>query len=95
MSKQVVSQRMKQTCDGCGSSKEWELVGADADPNILAEMQCWFVVARKIVNDRGEIVALSADACSVACVSTIAEKLMKLPESEPADKIDLASLRIN
>ena len=94
MSKEVVSQRLKQICEGCGAVKEWELVGVDDGSPVLAEMQEWYVVGRKIIDQNGRPVSISADACSLACVPAAAVKLA-LPkfEDQPADNIDLASLR--
>lgn len=94
MSKEVTSQKMKQTCDGCGKVHDWELVGADQNSFVLAEMQEWFIVGRKAIID-GQMRQLSADACSVDCVSVVALKLLIPPSMQetPADNIDLASLR--
>ena len=96
MSKEVISQKMQQKCDGCGKTHEWELVGADQNPVTLAQMQEWFVVGRKAVID-GALRQLSADACSAVCVTVVALKLLVPPEpvDEPTDQIDLASLRVN
>lgn len=94
MSKEITSQVMKQTCDACGTSKEWEMVGADDKPEILIEMQEWYIVGRKVIDPQGRMGSISVDACSLACVPAAAIKLA-LPKfaEEPADKIDLASLR--
>jgi hypothetical protein len=93
MSKEVISQKMQQKCDGCGKMHEWELVGADQNPTTLAEMQEWFTIGRKAVID-GKLLQLSIDACSVSCVPVCALKLMvPAQDNEPADDIDLASLR--
>ena len=98
MSKEVISQVMQQTCEGCGNAKTWELVGADQNPEILGEMQGWYTVTRKIVvpdeYSRPALQQLTADACCLACVPAAAIKLA-LPSSqdEPADNIDLNSLR--
>lgn len=95
MSKEIVSQVMKQTCEACGATKEWELVGADQNKAILEEMQQWYTVGRKVISN-GQMIQLSAEACSLACVPAAAVKLALPPqEEEPADRIDLASLRIN
>jgi len=93
MSKEVISQRMKQTCEGCGKIVEWELVGADQNLQTLTEMQQWFQVGRKAVIG-GQMVQLTADACSPTCASVAAVKLSNPPESEEQpDQIDLQSLR--
>ena len=92
MSKEMVSQRVKQTCDGCGLSKETETIGT-SQQDIIDEMQKWYGVGRKVLLN-GEIVQLSVDACSLACVPVAAVKLA-LPKvaDESVDEIDLASLR--
>jgi hypothetical protein len=95
MSKLIISQKMEMTCEACGEKKEWELVGADNNPAILQEMQAWFIVGRKIVDPRtGQLTQLGGDACSIPCVAVLAVKLAVPPE-EPAETIDLASLRVS
>jgi hypothetical protein len=96
MPKEIVSQVMQQTCDGCGAIKTWELIGADQNETILGEMQEWYQVGRKILAPNGQLVQLNADACSLACVPVAAIKKLVLPKfEEPVDNIDLAALRIN
>ena len=95
MSKEITSQKLQQKCEGCGTVVEWELVGADDHPNILAEMQEWYIVGRKVVAPNGQLTSLSADACSLACVPAAAVKLALPKFEEPEDTIDLASLRAN
>lgn len=92
MSKELVSQKMKQVCDACGAAKEWELVGADQNPILISEMQEWYIVTRKVVIN-GNLTQLTADACSLACTPAAAVKLALPPQNEPVDNIDLASLR--
>src|SRR6202795_4584716 len=94
MAKELISQRMKQTCDACGAMKEWELVGADENPTILSEMQEWYIVTRKVIIN-GRMTQLTADACTFACTPAAAVKLALPPQSEPTDNIDLASLRVS
>ena len=94
MSKLITSQKMEMTCEACGTKKEWELVGADQDPVTLQEMQAWYTVARKVIDPRtGALTQLMGDACGLECVSVVAVKLAVPPQDEPADDIDLASLR--
>jgi hypothetical protein len=94
MSKEIVSQMMKATCEGCGASKTWELVGADLNISVLDEMQEWYSVQRKVVGEGGRLIGLSADACSLSCVPAAAIKLALPPQNqEPADDIDMNSLR--
>lgn len=101
MSKALVSQIMEQICDACGAVKKWELVGADTNEPILAEMQEWYVVNRKVIvrnpmTGREELTTIVADACSMVCVPAAAVKLAlppRIAEPEPENEIDLASLR--
>lgn len=94
MSKQIISEKMEAKCDGCGGVKVWEVVGADQNSDIVAEMQEWYTVGRKIATPDGRLIGISADACSLACVPAAAVKLALPPQiEEPADNIDLASLR--
>ena len=89
MSEVMSSQKMQRTCEGCGITKEWELVGA-TDESIL-EMQEWYMITRGVlVNGRFE--KWSVNACSLPCVS-IAVLRLAAPQGEPADNIDLNSLR--
>ena len=94
MSKELVSQRMVMTCEACGATKEWELVGADSNPEILQEMQLWYVVAHKVVSHDGQLVQMTGDACSLECVPAVAVKLA-LPAPTDERPLDLASLRVS
>lgn len=91
MSEQMTSQKMKRTCDACGAEKEWELVGATQ--LALEEMQEWYMITRKVFLD-GRPSMIQVQACSLPCVPAAAVKLaLPLREEEPADDIDLQSLR--
>jgi hypothetical protein len=91
MSDQMVSQKVKRTCDGCGAEFEWEFVNITEET--LASMQQWYKVTRKLMVDK-QPVEFKADACSLACVPAAAVKLALPPQQEePADDIDLGSLR--
>lgn len=91
MSKELTSQKLKQTCDACGATKEWEMVGADQNPQTLVEMQEWYQVGHKVQTPNGQLVQLTGDACSLTCVPAVAVKLA-LPAQED-EEIDLNSLR--
>ena len=96
MSEIMSSQKMKRTCDACGAEKEWELV--NVTETALNEMQEWYMITRKIIvqgpDGRPQFTAISANACSLPCVPAAAVKLALPPQTEePADNIDLASLR--
>ena len=93
MSKEMMSQIVKQTRDGCGSVKETQTIGV-SQQEIVDEIVKWYVVGRKVLIN-GELVQLSVDACSLECVPAAAIKLaLPSPQDEPADNIDLASLRV-
>ena len=91
MSQEVVSQKVKRECQGCGAAKEWEWVGAGED--IAREMGEWYAISREVFVE-GRVQRLGVHACSLPCVPAAAIKLA-LPEihDEPADDIDLDSLR--
>lgn len=91
MSQDIISQKIKRTCEGCGTVKEWELVGMQEDT--IKEMQDWYTIIREVYAE-GHFVKVMVQACSLACTPVAAVKLA-LPkmEDEPADNIDLASLR--
>jgi len=90
MSQECVSQKIKRTCDACGTEREWELIGPSE--NTLREMENWYTVIREVVvGDRFQ--KLLAQACSLACVPVAAVKLALPPAPPEAPEIDLASLR--
>lgn len=92
MSKEITSQKLKYTCEGCGAVKEWELV--NATPTIFAEMQEWFEIGRKVVLE-GQLVTIVNQACSLACIPAASLKLVVAPTAEePESDIDLASLQV-
>src|SRR5579863_7604002 len=98
MSKQIVSQRIEQKCDGCGKIKEWECVGAQE--STINEMQEWYtlVVGRKaVINGQFAKIQEEADACCLACVpaavAVASVKVSMPPPSEGPDNIDLQALR--
>ena len=93
MAKQIVTQVMEMTCEACGATKTWDLVGADQNLAMLQEMQEWYVVGHKVVSLDGQLIQLTGDACALACVPAVAIKLALPPE--PADNIDLSALRVN
>ena len=91
MSELMTSQKMKRTCDACGASKEWELVAAK-ESDIL-EMQEWYLVTRAVVI-QGQVQKIQGSACSLTCLPVVGVKLAIPPAAEePADDIDMASLR--
>jgi hypothetical protein len=88
----MISQRVRQTCDGCGESKDTETVGI-SEQEVVAEIVRWYVVGRKALIN-GQLEQLSVDACCLSCVPVAAVKLaLPTPTEEPADNIDMNSLR--
>lgn len=91
MSQECVSQKIKRTCEGCGTQVEWEIVGLTAET--AKQMEAWYTVIREVFMD-GQPVKMMVQACSLPCVPVAAVKLAMPPQQEePADNIDLASLR--
>ena len=91
MAEIMSSQKMKRTCDACGAEKEWELIGVSEDA--IREMQEWYMLTRAVMID-GRFGKLTSNACSLPCVPGAAMKIAMPPiQDEPADDIDLASLR--
>jgi hypothetical protein len=93
MSQEIVSQKLKRTCDGCGSVVEWEMIGLQEAT--IIEMQEWYTIIREVFVE-GRFVKIMVQACSLACTPAAAIKLA-LPKmrEEPADNIDLAALRVS
>ena len=91
MSHEIVSQKIKRTCDACSKVAEWDLIGLQ--PETIREMQDWYTVIREVWFD-GRFEKIMVQTCSLECVPAGAIKLA-LPkvQEEPADNIDLASLR--
>jgi len=91
MSQEVISQKIKKTCDGCGSVHEYEMV--DPSEAMMQEIENWYTVGRA-VRAEGRVLKMMAEACCLACVPAAAVKLA-LPPAAPEPEIDLASLRLN
>jgi hypothetical protein len=94
MSQQLISQLVKQTCDACGASKEYEL--STVTEETLKSMQEWYTVSRQVIID-GQLQKIGGQACCLACVPAAAVKLA-LPKQDSVegadDHIDLASLQV-
>ena len=92
MSQEMVSQKLKRTCDACGAVVEWEMV--DAGEETIRAMESWYTVIREVFVD-GKFVKIMVQTCSLACVPAGAVKLA-LPKraEEPDERIDLASLQV-
>ena len=91
MSQEMISQKIKRTCDACGKTAEWDLIGLQ--PETIRELQDWYTVIREVwFNGRFE--KIMVQTCSLECVPAGAIKLA-LPkvQEEPADNIDLAALQ--
>lgn len=91
MSQEVISQRVKFTCQGCEKSEEFELVPQTVE--VLEKMSKYFTLSRNVV-ENGQVYQLKVQACGIACVPAAATKLLVLPSaSEPVDDINLADLQ--
>jgi hypothetical protein len=91
MSQEIISQKMRRTCQGCELVKEFELV--NMTPETSNDMQGWYTVIREVLDPQeGRFVKMMVQACSLACVPVAAVKLV-LPDLEPTSDIDLKSLR--
>ena len=93
MSQEMTSQKIRRTCDACGKTAEWELLGLQEET--VKDMQNWYTVIREVWFD-GHWEKIAVQVCSLECVPAGAIKLA-LPkvQEEPADNIDLASLRVS
>ena len=90
MPQEAISQRIKRTCDGCGTSKEWELIGI-TEPTVL-EMTEWYQVNREVLTPNG-LTKLTGWSCSLSCLPAAGVKLALPPMAEETP-LDLASLRV-
>jgi len=92
MSQEVISQKIQRTCEGCGTVKEWELVGMGEDA--VTEMEQWYTIIREVFFD-GRFQKIMVQACCLGCLPAAGIKLAlpKVAEEEQTDNIDLDSLR--
>ena len=84
--------RIERTCEGCGKKLEFEAI----TPTVLEreEMTKWHTVIREEwIPEEGGWVKLMVQVCGISCLERGALKMAVLPE-EPADGIDLESLRV-
>lgn len=92
MSEQVISQKLKRICDGCGKEFVYEMV--DTPDEVITEMTQWIVLARQVADSKtGRFIGLKGQACSLPCVNLAALKLAQVPSNMP-DDIDLSGLRM-
>lgn len=94
MGQELISQKIKRVCDGCGLVKEWELIHASNEQMI--EMTEWYVVIHELFDAyEGQFKKLNVSCCSLPCVPAAAIKIAVLPvREEQADTdIDLEALR--
>jgi hypothetical protein len=94
MSKQLKTQVVEVTCDGCGQTKQYELAvnPGSMEENMLQQaLADWYYVGRKFIVN-GQPFQQQMDACSLECVPAAAVKVTLPPDlQEP----DLASLQVN
>jgi hypothetical protein len=103
MSQEVISQKIRKTCEGCGSITEFEMINTPDET--LTTLQNWYTVIREllVMTPQGpQYQKAMVQACSPTCVSAATLKLVSIPiqipppagsENEP--EIDLASLRMS
>lgn len=89
---ELISQKIKRTCQGCGATKEWELVEPSKDT--LTEMQEWYTVIREIFIEGHGFEKMVVQACQLSCVPAAAVKLALPPQQDNEPPIDLSSLRV-
>ncbi len=87
---EVISQKIRRTCQGCDAVQEWELISPSE--NTINQMQEWYTVLREILVD-GHFEKLCVQACCLACVPAAAVKLA-LPTRLPEPAINLADLQV-
>jgi hypothetical protein len=98
MSVQMVSQKIKKTCEGCGVEKIYEMI-EEPSAETIKELENWYTLVREMLVPDGRNGAkyekFMVQAHEPACVPVALLKLMKLGVTveEPADEIDLASLQ--
>jgi hypothetical protein len=91
MSQEMMHSLMKRTCNGCGASYEWDMIGMDEE--VVKKLEEWYTVVREVFF-RGQFEKMLVHACSLPCVPVAAVKLALPPQQdEPEDNIDIASLR--
>lgn len=94
MTQEVISQKVKKTCEGCGQSFEFELVNSSQET--VEALQNWYTVIREILIMTPEgprFHKLMVQAHALECVPAAAVKLALPPQFEPEEEVDLASLR--
>lgn len=100
MAQEVISQKIRRTCDACGVVEEFEM--QHITPETLARWEKWWAVIREVFDPtEGKMVKMLVQAHTIECVPAAAVKI-SLPviaalnpntdDSQP-DNIDLASLQ--
>jgi hypothetical protein len=92
MSEEIVSQRLKRICDGCGAEKEWEI--ANPSDSTIMEMHEWYTIVR-VLPIEGRYAKVAVQACRAACLESAGNKLNSWKFSDPDDNINLANLQVS
>ena len=97
MSAEVISQKVRRTCDACGKAEDFELVGilddTDAGREARERWSKWYAIIHELYPLDGPAQKLGGLACSLECVPAVAVKPL-LPETEESN-IDLSQLQVN
>lgn len=95
MSQEIVSNKIRKTCEGCGKSRDYELIGVDVNVPALNELKEWRTIIREVYH-QGQFLKLATWACSAECV-VAADAKIQVPDfvEEISDGIDLSKLQLN
>jgi hypothetical protein len=93
MSQELVSQKVKRTCEGCGFEETYELF--PPTPEVAIALTRWYQTAKRVIFPNGEQLEMQVMACSLTCLEPAAAKMVP-PVAEPSSEptIDLASLQV-
>jgi hypothetical protein len=99
VSQTIKSHIIVRECQGCGKSREYEMVGLGEDEALLVEASEWITIIRESTQPDGQggYQKMVVHACNPGCATKAATKLFMLPtiEEEVEDKIDLSTLKVN
>jgi hypothetical protein len=94
MSTEMVSHKIKKTCEGCGVERVYEMVNATAET--ITEMENWYTIVREMLvpGPQGpQYEKFMVQAHEPACVPVAILKLMKLGTMEMQEQQDEINLK--